>query len=74
MKALLILAHLFYAQECCHEQHCHPVPCKEVIDLGSGWQWQGNTFARAMLRVSPDGDCHVCIAAAPICIYLPPKV
>jgi hypothetical protein len=24
MMTVLILAHFFYANECCHEQHCHP--------------------------------------------------
>ena len=72
--ATLLLIHWLYAKECCEEQHCHPVNCDEVIDLKDGWKWKDKTFTKNMLRVSPDGACHVCVAAAPVCIYLPPKV
>lgn len=74
MIEALVLAHLFYSQECCAEQHCHPVPCDSVVDMAEGWKWQGHTFNKQQLRISQDGECHVCIAAAPICIYLPAKV
>jgi hypothetical protein len=69
-----VLAHLFYSAECCSDKDCHPVPCDQVKDLGSGWEWNGKKFDHAQLRVSPDGYCHVCIATtAPRCIYLPPS-
>jgi hypothetical protein len=75
MMTVLILAHYFYANECCHEQHCHPVPCSEVTSLGDGWRWRDKTFTKTMLRISPDGDCHVCISVTvPLCIYLPSRV
>jgi hypothetical protein len=74
MTTVLILAHWLYSQECCHEQHCHRVPCDEIVDLGQGWKWHDKVFPKFMLRASPDGECHVCMAAAPLCIYLPPRV
>ena len=47
----------------------------EVIDLGDdGWRWRDRTFPRWTLRASPDGNCHVCVANIPVCIYLPPRV
>ena len=56
------------------EQHCHPVPCAEVVDLSDGWKWHDNYFSKTMLRVSPDGECHVCMSTLPLCIYLPSRV
>jgi hypothetical protein len=29
---------------------------------------------QTMLRVSPDGECHVCTSTLPLCIYLPSRV
>ena len=69
----LILVHWLYSNECCAETHCHPVPCNEIVDLGNGWKWHDRQFTKWMLRVSPDGGCHVCIASGPLCIYLPPR-
>lgn len=76
---LLLLAHAspvheFYSDACCAGTHCHPVPCTEVVSTGDGWLWHGRSFEKHMLRVAPDGACHVCVAAMPICIYLPPRV
>lgn len=70
----LFLAHMLYSIECCSERDCHPVPCNEIVDLGTGWQWRRTVFSRAMLHTSPDGGCHVCIFEnwyEGICIYLP---
>jgi hypothetical protein len=69
----LFLAHWLYSDACCSGDHCHPVPCNEVQDIGEGWRWKDKTFDRHMLKVSPDGNCHVCVAAAPVCIYLPAR-
>ena len=75
MKTVLILIHMLYSHECCEDHHCRPVPCNEVIDLGDdGWRWRDRTFPRWTLRASPDGNCHVCVANIPVCIYLPPRV
>jgi hypothetical protein len=75
MKTVLILIHMLYSHECCEDHHCRPVPCNEVIDLGDdGWRWRDRTFPRWTLRASPDGNCHVCVANIPMCIYLPPRV
>src|SRR5437667_11739368 len=71
MKTLLILIHMLYSHECCDDHHCRPVPCNEVIDLGDdGWRWRDRTFPRWTLRASPHGNCHVCVANMPVCIYL----
>jgi hypothetical protein len=72
--AFIIAVHSIYSDACCSGTHCHPVPCGEIQSVGDGWHWNGMTFPRAMLRIAPDGECHVCVSAAPICIYLPPKV
>jgi len=75
LKTVLILIHMLYSHECCEDHHCRPVPCNEVIDLGDdGWRWRDRTFPRWTLRASPDGNCHVCVANIPVCIYLPPRV
>jgi hypothetical protein len=72
---LALPVHDFYSKECCDNQHCHPVPCDEVIDLKDGWRWRDRTFSRAMLRISQDGACHICTSSiATFCIYLPPRV
>jgi hypothetical protein len=70
----LLLIHWLYSKECCDDSHCHPVPCEEIISKGDGWEWHGKDFAKYMLKISPNGECHVCVSAAPICIYLPPRV
>jgi hypothetical protein len=73
MICVAILAHWLYSDACCSGNHCHPVPCNEIVDLGSGWKWNGIVFEHGMLKDSPDGNCHVCVAAGPICIYLPAR-
>lgn len=75
MVEALILAHWLYSKECCDEQHCRPVPCNEIVELGEdGWRWHETIFPRLMLKLSPDGGCHICTTPAPLCIYLPPRV
>jgi hypothetical protein len=74
MIEALILAHWLYSHECFDNQHCRPVPCDEIVDLGDGWRWHERYFSRAMLRSSPDGACHICTSILPLCIYLPPRV
>jgi hypothetical protein len=82
----LLLAHSFYDQDCCHDRHCHPVPCEEIESMSWGWIWHplGHAavgFNRGTYKPSPDGECHVCVANLSdtpalngICIYLPPRV
>lgn len=64
-------AHSFYDLECCQDKDCRPVACSEVRRVGPGWVWKDRSFTPAMLRFSPDGNCHVCVGVAPHCIYLP---
>lgn len=71
MIELWTLVHLFYSDACCAGMHCHPVPCAEITALPDGWQWRDMHFQRTMLRQAPDGQCHVCVVAGPVCIYLP---
>ena len=88
MKIALIIAtlatptHEFYSQQCCEGLHCHPVPCEEITSTVDGWMWNGTRFELRMLRMAPDGNCHICIAPnflegkavdKPTCIYLPPR-
>jgi len=75
MIALLLLAHSFYAPECCEGRHCRAVPCAEITDAGRFWHWWSYEFLKSAGRVSPDGRCHVCVTeGAAICIYLPGEV
>jgi hypothetical protein len=77
MKLLtaLVLAHSFYAPECCQDRDCRPVPCSEITSIAGGWLWRGVTFKQSQLRTSPDGECHICTRAEhSFCIYLPPRV
>jgi hypothetical protein len=46
----LLFAHWLYSSECCAENHCHPVPCDEIVDLGRG----GN----GVTRYSPGRNCE----------------
>lgn len=66
------LAHSFYSNECCQEKDCRPVPCSEIRSIQDGWQWRDKKFTTSMLRMTPDGKCHVCVGQVPACIYLPP--
>ena len=79
---LILLAHAFYAPDCCGGRDCHPVACEEIVTTKDGWQWQHRIwFSRYMMRVSQDGGCHVCVAQPEfstvppygVCIYLPPQ-
>lgn len=81
-----LLAHWLYDHECCENQHCHPVPCEQITDTFSGWVWKDGDklvvqFDKRQLKVSPDGNCHVCVAHLTdtpvlhgICIYLPSRI
>jgi hypothetical protein len=88
MRAVVVgvlLAHSFYAQDCCGGNDCRPVSCDEIRSDGVGWVWkflgEDIAFSRAMLRVSQDGGCHVCVHSVNAtdftptgtCIYLPPR-
>jgi hypothetical protein len=68
-----LLAHSWYPSECCNGADCRPVPCDQLAIDGSSAKW-GNGPAR-QLRVSPDGDCHVCMHnEATLCIFVPEKL
>jgi hypothetical protein len=69
----LLSVHSFYDNACCNDVHCHPVPCDQITSTSNGWMWNGMTFSRSMMHQAPDGNCHVCVAAGPICIYLPSR-
>ena len=76
LSVLALLAHWLYSEECCAGQDCHPVSCAEVHTVKDGWNWRGVFFASNVVKLSPDGNCHVCIhgdkAFIGHCIYLPP--
>lgn len=73
MLEMLILIHSFYSRECCTERDCRPVPCSEITSVKDGWRWKDKVyFSKSMLRVSPDGECHICVGERPWCVYLPP--
>jgi hypothetical protein len=74
-------AHSWYPKECCHEHDCHPVPCGELTGTRYGLSWKGiAVFSEPMIRLSPDGACHVCamwqqsnniLPVLPVCVYVP---
>ena len=35
LSGLMLLAHSWYPWACCHDQHCHPVPCETI--KGAFW-------------------------------------
>jgi hypothetical protein len=82
--ALIVLVHWLYDSKCCADKDCHPVPCEEIQDIATGWIWRplGHAavlFKKNALKVSPDGNCHVChLGYGPgengLCTYLPSRV
>ena len=79
--SLVVPVHEFYSQECCENKDCKPVACEEIISVDGGWMWRSIKFRFDMMKMAPDGNCHVCIATnafhasanGPRCIYLPPR-
>ena len=59
--AAVILAHSWYPWECCHDQHCHPVPCELIKANALGLSWNGITFTEPMIKNLLDEHCHVCV-------------
>jgi hypothetical protein len=70
--AIPAFSHENYPIECCHEQHCHPVPCKEITMRNGNYIWHNMVFVPSTWRTSPDGGCHVCEIAdkTPLCIMV----
>jgi hypothetical protein len=50
LSGLMLLAHSWYPWACCHDQHCHPVPCETIKAHGLGLSWNGVVFTREMSR------------------------
>jgi len=74
--AAVILAHSWYPWECCHDQHCHPVPCDSIKASALGLSWNGITFTEPMIKDSLDQQCHVCVEVVgkfryPYCVFVP---
>src|SRR5260221_11021510 len=71
------LVHSWYPPECCAEEHCHIIPCKDIIVKGYEYLYHGMTFFSNHIRVSPDGLCHACWSTIkdgsfhPFCIFIP---
>ena len=57
-----------------------PVPCSELISTRYGLSWKGiAVFSEPMIRLSPDGACHVCamlqqsnniLPVLPLCVFV----
>ena len=74
VAAFLILAHSWYAPECCGDGDCKPVSADEVVELSEG-RWKhipsGSIFQRSQVKPSQDGRFHVCIVGENVyCIYI----
>jgi len=73
--------HSWYPKECCHEHDCQPVPCSDLTSTRYGLCWEGvAVFSEPMIRLSPDGACHVCaiwqqsnniLPVLPLCVFVP---
>ena len=61
LSGLMLLAHSWYPWACCHDQHCHPVPCETIKAHGLGLSWNGVVFTQEMIKDLPDEQCHVCV-------------
>ena len=71
-------AHSWYPQNCCGDQHCHPVPCEEVSRTALGnYLWKTVEFDKKVMKLSEDDGCHVCInpntTPGGLCIFLAPR-
>jgi len=60
MKYLILLAHLWYPHECCEDGHCKPVPCSAIEYYKEYALVYGLWIKADEIRVSPDGQCHMC--------------
>ena len=79
----VLLIHGFYSDQCCADRDCHPVPCERITAAPGGFEFRDYAgavyfFTRDKMHLSPDGQCHACVArgehaptASPTCIYLP---
>jgi hypothetical protein len=82
-----------YGKECCADKDCHPVACERIAAVQGGFEYRdyaGATyfFTRDKMKLSQDGECHVClhkanswdtnhdqsVKVAPICVYLPVRM
>lgn len=72
-----------YPNDCCSGQECRPIACGLIQTKPDGSaDWMGLHFYKNGVRISGDGDCHVCVSYSndgfgkPIrnghCIYLSP--
>ena len=59
--SLIVPVHSWYPQACCADNHCHPVPCDELLEQADGsWAWYTFRFNRNLVAPSQDKHCHVC--------------
>jgi hypothetical protein len=76
LASVIVLAHSWYPWACCHDQHCHPVPCESIKENALGLSWNGIVFTEPMIRESLDADCHVCVSNSdgryvyPYCVFI----
>lgn len=74
----LLLAHEFYDPMCCSDKDCRPLPTGSVKETPTGYQtqWETIPYRDARVKVSPDGQFHVCyseIMHQVRCIYVPER-
>ena len=77
MKAttLLLLIHSWYPESCCGGRDCHPVPCDEIAETATGYDWHKIHFTHMQVGPSQDSQCHVCVIGdnTPMCIFIVPN-
>ena len=69
--------HGWYPSECCSHNDCEPVPCN-ALDIHSDKLviYDHLQFTNKQVKLSPDGECHVCIhhpdgyAKFPVCVFI----
>jgi len=63
---------MIYPHACCANQHCHPVPCEEILEQNDGsWIWYTFRFNKNVVKPSEDKRCHVCtIGPNGVCAFI----
>jgi hypothetical protein len=67
----VLLAHSWYPPECCGDNDCHPIPCKDVHHLKGEYEIYGSYIPEEAVRESLDQNCHWCHAYVTKCLFLP---
>ena len=82
MIPFLLLIHMAYPPECCHnQQHCRPIPCDSIEETSRGNVHDHLLYPANRTYPSLDGQCHACSGPvppyntpAPFCLFIIPTM